>query len=96
MSTVQPMIDSPRCGARTRKGSPCAAPAVQNKKRCRMHGGAKGSGAPLNNKNAYKTGWNTKEFKERRRRVKEKIRISEEFLEQLKTYISSPKTPSSS
>jgi hypothetical protein len=30
---------APRCGARTRKGSPCGSPAVRGKKRCRMHGG---------------------------------------------------------
>lgn len=41
-----------RCGARTRQGTPCRAPAVRNKERCRMHGGAKGSGAPKGNKNA--------------------------------------------
>lgn len=28
-----------KCGARTRKGQPCQAKAVQGKKRCRMHGG---------------------------------------------------------
>src|ERR1039457_1256504 len=28
-----------RCGARTRKGTPCGCPAVRGKKRCRMHGG---------------------------------------------------------
>ncbi|MFI5108135.1 MAG: HGGxSTG domain-containing protein [Terriglobales bacterium] len=31
---------APRCGARTRKGTPCGAPAMRNKQRCRMHGGA--------------------------------------------------------
>jgi hypothetical protein len=41
-----PMHRSPRCGARTRSGSPCQAPAVSGKRRCRMHGGAAGSGAP--------------------------------------------------
>lgn len=30
---------APRCGARTRKGTPCGCPAVIGKKRCRMHGG---------------------------------------------------------
>ena len=29
---------APRCGARTRKGTPCRAPAMSNS-RCRMHGG---------------------------------------------------------
>lgn len=30
--------DAPRCGARTRSGSPCRGPAMANG-RCRMHGG---------------------------------------------------------
>nr|WP_084112971.1 HGGxSTG domain-containing protein [Belnapia moabensis] len=30
---------SPRCGAKTRSGQPCRAPAMSNG-RCRMHGGA--------------------------------------------------------
>jgi hypothetical protein len=30
---------APRCGARTRAGCPCRAPAIQGKLRCRMHGG---------------------------------------------------------
>jgi hypothetical protein len=30
---------SPRCGARTRAGCPCRAPAIHGKLRCRMHGG---------------------------------------------------------
>ena len=31
---------APRCGAKTRKGTPCLCPAMRYKKRCRMHGGA--------------------------------------------------------
>lgn len=51
-----PMLTSPRCGARTRSGHPCRAPAVGGKGRCRMHGGARGSGAPKGNRNAFKSG----------------------------------------
>jgi hypothetical protein len=29
----------PRCGARTRRGTPCRSLAVRNRRRCRMHGG---------------------------------------------------------
>jgi uncharacterized protein YjcR len=36
------------------------APAVRGKLRCRMHGGAPGSGAPLGNQNALKHGARTK------------------------------------
>jgi hypothetical protein len=40
-----PMLSSLRCGAKTRSGKPCRSPAVAGKRRCRMHGGAPGSGA---------------------------------------------------
>lgn len=30
---------APRCGARTRAGTACQAPAMANKVRCRLHGG---------------------------------------------------------
>lgn len=38
--TTLPLAQScPRCGARTRTGTPCRSPAMGNG-RCRMHGGA--------------------------------------------------------
>jgi len=46
-----PMMASRRCGAKTRLGAPCRSPAISGKSRCRMHGGAKGSGAPSGNSN---------------------------------------------
>ena len=46
-------------------------PAVAGKKRCRMHGGAKGSGAPKGNKNALKHGLHTAEAKAMRQHVRE-------------------------
>lgn len=49
---------SPRCGARRKyDGKPCQSPAANGKDRCRMHGGAKKSGAPKRNKNALKHGY---------------------------------------
>ena len=60
---TEPMLSCPRCGARTRSGSPCRSPVVAGKKRCRMHGGAAGSGAPLGNRNALKHGRYTHENK---------------------------------
>ncbi|WP_082594519.1 HGGxSTG domain-containing protein [Sphingomonas sp. Root710] len=52
--SAQPEIlaNAPRCGARTRSGTPCRSPAVKGNRRCRMHGG-KGSGAPRGNRNAW-------------------------------------------
>lgn len=64
MAAVEAMQASPRCGAKTRSGAPCTAPAVAGKRRCRMHGGAPGSGAPLGNKNALKHGDYARETKE--------------------------------
>jgi hypothetical protein len=74
------MRASPRCGAKTRKGTPCEAPAVSGKARCRMHGGAKGSGAPKGNKNALKTGAHTAEMKAFREEMREIVLESREFL----------------
>jgi hypothetical protein len=34
-----PKRERPRCGARTRAGETCKAPALPEKERCRMHGG---------------------------------------------------------
>jgi hypothetical protein len=48
---------APRCGARTRSGTPCQSPAVTGRRRCRMHGGAPGSGGPKGSRNGnYKHG----------------------------------------
>ena len=75
-----PMLSSPRCGARTRSGEPCRSPAVDGKKRCRMHGGAPGSGAPRGNKNAVKHGLYTREAIAQRRQLAELVRQSRKLL----------------
>ena len=46
---------APRCGAKTRSGTPCRAPTVNGRRRCRMHGGLS-PGAPKGNLNAMKHG----------------------------------------
>jgi hypothetical protein len=71
-----PMLCSPRCGAKTRSGGFCRSPAVSGKKRCRMHGGAPGSGAPLGNQNARKHGMHTREAKAELRRIRALLRES--------------------
>ena len=76
---------SRRCGARTRKDSLCQAPAVSGKKRCRMHGGATGSGAPKGNTNALKTGMFTAEMKAERAHFREMIAESKELLREIKS-----------
>ena len=62
---------APRCLARTRRGRPCQSPAVAGKTRCRMHGGAAGSGAPKRKQRngKYRHGGFTTEAIDERRRV---------------------------
>jgi hypothetical protein len=75
------MRRSPRCGAKTRQGTPCRAPAVAGKKRCRMHGGATGSGAPSNNQNALKHGLYTRRAIAERAALQTLLREAQETLE---------------
>ena len=75
-----PMLTSPHCGAKTRSGKPCRSPAVNGKRRCRMHGGAEGSGAPRGNKNALKHGRYTREAIEERRSLQGLVRQSRKLL----------------
>ena len=47
---------APRCGAKTRAGSPCQRPALRGHSRCRLHGGLS-PGAPRGSKNGnFKNG----------------------------------------
>jgi uncharacterized protein YjcR len=73
---TDPMLSSLRCGAKTRSSKPCRSPAVCGKKRCRMHGGAPGSGAPRGNKNALKHGLYTREAIDERRQLRALMRQS--------------------
>lgn len=58
---------APRCGAKTRAGTPCLGPAVHGRARCRMHGG-KSPGGPCGAANGrYSHGERTKEAKAFRR-----------------------------
>lgn len=48
---------APRCGAKTRKGTPCKAPAMANG-RCRMHGGkSTGPKTPEGLERSQKANW---------------------------------------
>ncbi len=78
-----PMLSSPRCGAKTRSGKPCKSPAVHGKTRCRMHGGAPGSGAPRGNQNAVKHGLYTREALEERQSVRDLLHQSQMLLERM-------------
>ncbi|MBN34882.1 MAG: hypothetical protein CMM46_08915 [Rhodospirillaceae bacterium] len=62
------MNAAPRCGARTRWGTPCPAPAIRGRVRCSMHGG-RSPGAPAGNARALKHGLWTREEQARCRAI---------------------------
>jgi hypothetical protein len=75
---------APRCLAQTRRGT-CQSPAVAGKTRCRMHGGAAGSGAPKGKRNGkYRHGGFTTEAIDERRRLASLLRGSRDFLSRLR------------
>lgn len=72
---MQAAFATPRCGAKTRKGTPCQAPAVRGRKRCRMHGGTNPGAPPGPEHPNYKHGLRTRqatlESREARRVLRE-------------------------
>ena len=57
---------APRCGAKTKAGTPCRWPAIRGRKRCRLHGGLS-PGAPKGRSNGnYRNGtWTAEAIEER-------------------------------
>jgi uncharacterized protein YjcR len=72
------LMAAKRCGAKTRKATPCQSPAMKNG-RCRMHGG-KSTGAPKGNQNALKHGLYTAQSKELLRYISELNRESRNLI----------------
>lgn len=72
-----------RCGAITRLGDPCRAFPVYGRKRCRMHGGAPGSGAPRGNRNALKHGRTTKAARADRQALKRLLAACDRLLDEM-------------
>jgi glucans biosynthesis protein len=71
----QQLASAARCGAKTRSGRPCRSAAVAGRRRCRMHGGAKGSGGPKGARNGnFRHGRYTAEAIASRRWLRERIR----------------------
>ncbi len=69
------MRQAPRCGARNRAGKPCQCPRMKDKRRCRLHGGAHGSGAPRGARNGnYRHGLGTRESIAELRAFREALR----------------------
>jgi uncharacterized protein YjcR len=79
-----PMRVSRRCGAKVRSGESCRAPAMRGKRRCRMHGGAPGSGAPKRNRNARKHGRFTKAAIAERNQIEALLADARKLLQEMK------------
>lgn len=79
-----PMLASLRCGAKTRSSGSCRSPAVHGNKRCRMHGGTQGSGAPRANQNARKHGLFTRDAIAERREIRALLDEARKLLEAMK------------
>jgi len=80
---IPPIRRATPCGAHTRAGGRCRAPAVGGKARCRMHGGALGAGAPRGNRNALKHGYWSAATAADRRRVAALIDEGKRMLEEV-------------
>ena len=77
------LLNSPRCSAKTRSGTPCQAPAVKGKCRCRMHGG-NSPGATKGNKNALRHGFYAAEAIAERNKLRDILWELRELLEMTK------------
>ena len=79
--------NAPRCGAKTRKGTPCKSPAMKNG-RCRMHGGKSTGprtpeGLERSRKANWKHGYYSREAAEIKRNMKEFLKDCLEFLQEM-------------
>jgi len=80
LAEMGPVSQAARCGAKTRSGAPCKSAPVTGRRRCRMHGGADGSGAPTGPRNGnYKHGRYTKEVAATRQWLREATRMLREL-----------------
>jgi hypothetical protein len=80
-------MNAPRCGAKTRQGTPCRAPAMANG-RCRMHGGKSTgprteAGLARSRKARWKHGHCSAEAKALRKEVKELLAEGEALIKRL-------------
>ena len=64
---VNANLATPKCGARTRTGTPCQRPPIRGRTRCRLHGGLS-PGAPRGAKNGnFRNGdWTAEAIEERK------------------------------
>jgi hypothetical protein len=83
MGTESVAAGAQRCGARTRCGRTCRNHPIRWRQRCRLHGGAPGTGAPRGNGNAFKHGRTTAAALGERRAIARLIRASRRTLEEI-------------
>ncbi len=86
-------MNAPRCGARTRKGTPCRGPAMSNG-RCRMHGGKSTGprtpeGLERSRKANYKHGNYSAEAIAERRYISQLLRESREMMQEVEKCVDS-------
>ncbi len=84
MAEINPVQTQP-CGAKTRQGTPCKNQPVTGKKRCRMHGGAYGSGAPPGNSNALKHGLYSRQAQDNKKEIWNILDTLDQLTKQIKT-----------
>jgi hypothetical protein len=85
--------NAPRCGAKTRSGTPCRAPAMANG-RCRMHGGKSTGprtpeGLARSRKANWKHGFYSAESIAERKFIRQLLRNSREIIEQVEKDVES-------
>jgi uncharacterized protein YjcR len=80
---MQKAHNSLRCGAKTRRGGECQAPAIREKRRCRLHGGLS-TGAPKGNQNAFKHGRYTAKAIAQRKQTRALLRTFRELVAEVR------------
>jgi hypothetical protein len=86
-------MTAPRCGAKTRRGTPCKAPAMANG-RCRMHGGkSTGPRTPEGLERSRKANWKHGHYSAKsiaeRKIIRRLLRQSRETLKQVEKNVKS-------
>ena len=81
-------MNAPRCGARTRQGTPCKGPAMGNG-RCRMHGGQSTGprteeGLERSRNANYKHGFYSAEMIQERRYIRRLLRDGGRLLDKMR------------
>lgn len=75
--------NAPRCLAKTRRNTACQSPAVRGKRRCRLHGCGRGSGAPKGNAFAVTHGQTTAIAKAFRLDVRRVLKETRELVHEI-------------